>query len=160
MKVNCITINTDASYDSDTDLGAFAFHIVSDNFCFKKTGIFKAEITGSVAAEMMAIANALAFLSKQPNLPIAKFIVINCDCLPAIAKIRDNSGKYKYLSSIIRKQLFILAKLTSGKKHSPSVKIRHVKAHNGKKDARSWVNNWCDKEAKKLLRTHLKDING
>jgi len=33
--------------------------------------------------------------------------------------------------------------------------FRHVKAHSGKNDARSFVNEWCDKEAKKWMRYSL-----
>lgn len=34
-----------------------------------------------------------------------------------------------------------------------TIEFRHVKAHSGVDDKRSYVNEWCDKEAKRRLRT-------
>jgi ribonuclease HI len=34
-----------------------------------------------------------------------------------------------------------------------TIYLKHVRAHTGKDDARSWVNEWCDKEAKKQMRS-------
>ena len=34
----------------------------------------------------------------------------------------------------------------------PNFEFRHVKAHNGVPDARSFINDWCDKEARKWMR--------
>ena len=35
------------------------------------------------------------------------------------------------------------------------IEFRHVKAHSGVKDKRSYVNEWCDAEAKKQLRSKM-----
>lgn len=40
----------------------------------------------------------------------------------------------------------------------PNYELRHVKAHSKVNDARSWVNDWCDKEAKKWMRKLVSDI--
>lgn len=37
-------------------------------------------------------------------------------------------------------------------------KYRHVKAHTSIKDSRTWVNNWCDKEAKKWMKVEREKI--
>jgi len=39
------------------------------------------------------------------------------------------------------------------------VTLRHVKAHTKVSDARSFVNRWCDKQAKKQLRESRKNEN-
>lgn len=57
-------------------------------------------------------------------------------------KIKCKSGK------VVAKKLRKVRERTG----FPDYEMRHVKAHNGTPDARSWVNDWCDKEAKKMMR--------
>jgi hypothetical protein len=40
----------------------------------------------------------------------------------------------------------------------PRIQFRHVKAHTRAQDARSWVNRWCDREAKIKMREESKKI--
>ena len=37
-----------------------------------------------------------------------------------------------------------------------TIEFRHVKAHNGTSDKRSFVNDWCDKNAKKSIKSKNK----
>ena len=57
--VNCITINTDASLNTEHKIGGYAFYIICDNFRLKVAGPFKEKVESPVKAEMMCMANAL-----------------------------------------------------------------------------------------------------
>lgn len=141
-----VTINTDASYCPNTGVGAYAFYIVCDLFKIKKSGVFKENPSGALDAEMKCIANAVSILNAQKEIPPINWIIINSDCIGCFPKIglksQDKVGVY------CAKELSKLRKRTGVKMHQ----FKHVKAHSNKSDARSFVNEWCDAEAKRLMR--------
>lgn len=149
-QVNCITINTDASFNSQKKVGGYAFYIVCDLFRVQKSGAFKVHPNNSMEAEMMCMVNALHTLLNQKELPSTKLIVVNSDCLFAFERISRKSQDVigRKIAYYIR-QIRIKTAINS---IIPKYEFRHVKAHSGKGDARSWVNEWCDKEAKKWMR--------
>lgn len=143
--VNCITINTDASFDSETGAGGYAFWIVCNHFVIKKAGFFKGKTNNCNEAEVKCIANALSELCKQPNLPISKFLVINTDSKQGMSMIKQRKNKIGERTNDLWK--------TAIKKIQAKVsKFKHVKAHTNADNARSYVNNWCDEEAKKHMK--------
>lgn len=107
--------------------------------------MFKVQPKNSLEAEMMCMANALAMLSFQKDLPMTNFLVINSDALFAFDKIGHRKAG---VGKEVAKWLSKARKATMMPRHE----FRHVKAHNGAPDARSWVNEWCDREAKKWMR--------
>lgn len=148
--LNCLTINTDASYSHKYKVGTYAFYIVCDLFKIQKSGYFKVKPKSPMDAEMMCMANALATLNAQKELPVVKLIIINSDCLYSFEKIglkkKNETGRVvaKQLQQVRNKMAFRGVIL-------PKFDFRHVKAHNGTPDARSYVNDWCDREAKKWM---------
>lgn len=147
-KVTCITINTDASFHPIHKVGGYAFYIVCDLFKIQKGGKFKKHPKTPQEAEIMCIGNAIATLLAQKELPKAEWLIINGDCKFGMDKIKREEDKLSKQVNQLRQKL--IARLGSSKN-----KFRHVKAHNGTPDARSWVNDWCDKEAKKWMRISL-----
>jgi len=146
-KVNCITINTDASFHPGLKVGGYAFYVVCDLFKIQKGGMFKCQPRSPIEAEMMCMANALTALLRQKELPTAKLIVINSDCLWSFSQIgRKKQGVGKTVAKILKQ---VRQEMAWKGIVMPEYEFRHVKAHNGTKDARSWVNDWCDREAKK-----------
>ena len=99
-------------------------------------------------AEMMCIGNALATLLAQKELPECDVLIINSDCIGGMKKILGRSTELSIKIGKIYDQ--ILAKLKA------KGLFRHVKAHSGVQDARSYVNEWCDREAKIYMRQALK----
>lgn len=143
--INCITVNTDASYSHQRNAAGYAFYIICDLFKIQKGGMFKKMPKNAMEAEMMCIANALHTILVQKELPKCKIIVINSDCLfcfPLVSKKSKNAiGRaiYRILRDL-RKRLGM-----------PKFEFRHVKAHTNVQDARSFVNRWCDAEAKRWM---------
>lgn len=152
--VKCITINTDASWHPQQKVGGYAFHIVCNDFRIKKSGMFKSKPNSSMDAEMMCMANAIATLLAQKELPGVNLIIINSDALFTFQRIglnkKDEIGrKVAQLLRQLRKRMSIMESVL------PKFEFRHVKAHSGKNDSRSIVNEWCDQEAKKWMRKQL-----
>ena len=106
-------------------------------------------ITHPKQSHVSCMANALHTLNAQKELPTAKWIVINSDCLHFFQRIGRKSEDVvgKKIANILRK-IRLRASTRKGL-IMPKFEFRHVKAHNGTPDARSFVNDWCDKEAKK-----------
>lgn len=153
-EVVTITVNTDASFNHQHKVGGYAFYIVCDLFKIQKGGKFKNKVNSSEDAELMCIGNALATLLAQKELPKCKWLIINSDCKFGMDRLKRANGKNKiadplaYQISVIRNKL--ITRLGSTKN-----KYRHVKAHTDKDDARSWVNDWCDKEAKRWMKLSI-----
>lgn len=147
-KVTCITINTDASFHPEYKVGGYAFYIICDLFKIQKGGKFKTQPKDSTHAEVMCIGNAIATLLAQKELPECLWLVFNTDSKMGMDMIKRRRTTLGVKVDTLRQQL--IKRLGSRKN-----KMRHVKAHKGTPDARRWVNDWCDKEAKKWMRVQL-----
>lgn len=144
-KVNCITINTDASFHPDHGVGGYAFYIVCDLFKIQKGGYFKKDPATAEEAEIMCIGNAISTLMAQPELPECNYLIINNDCTWGHNRIlKRQTG--------LAKRVYRLNGELIKKLGKPKFEFRYVKAHNGTPDARSYVNDWCDREAKRFMR--------
>jgi ribonuclease HI len=157
--VNFITINTDASFNRKNGVCGFAFYIICDFFKITKGGAFKGRASSAMEAELWAMANALHTLEAQADLPeVKKAIIINSDCLWAFRQIslKSKNEAGRKVAQILKR----LRKKTANRWGiRPAFEFRHVKAHNGTPDARSWVNDWCDKEAGKWSRIASKKFD-
>lgn len=141
-----ITINTDAGFYPIDKIGAYAFWIVSDGLLLKGSGVFKDKCSGPTDAETKALCNAAYMLSKCSRFDFSdvRLIVFNRD------NIHAKSGKSGFPAQ--RKLTLILRSIKKRCRHTVKVDFRHVKAHSGVKDKRSYVNEWCDAECKRQLR--------
>ena len=150
-----VTINTDASFHPALKFGAYAFWAVSDEFKITKSGVFKRKCINPDDAEAKCIINALKVVLLS-HVSITR-VIVNTDSLNAIALLkydrvhmRKYMGKNMQMWSHIRKAYM---KVLHESKNKVAIEFRHVKAHTGINDKRSYVNDWCDLEAKKQLRS-------
>lgn len=150
--IDCLTINTDASFCGKTNAGGWAFYIRHDKFFSKKAGKFKSKVKDSSEAETKCIANALTEVLNQPNIGNTRRIIINTDSKIAIRQIERQITEFGLRAHSLLNQLVEKLK-------ADSYEFRHVRAHTGKNDKRSYVNEWCDKEAKSKMRAHRIEIN-
>lgn len=145
-----VTINTDASFHPKYKLGAYAFWIVCAQGKILHSGPLK-EAKDPTDAEMRCIANALHALLKSNFTEVHK-VIINSDALYAFTRIgrsKPAGSPGRIISNILRdlkKKYFSATQL-----HLSIHEFRHVKAHSGTENARKWVNDWCDKTAKREL---------
>jgi ribonuclease HI len=151
-----VTINTDASFNPKFKIGAYSFYIKSNNGVIRHANVLKTA-KNSYEAEAMAVANALAALEKS-NWIVSR-IIINSDCMGIFDKFTKKSkldvGRAGYrLIRRIKEKSGVLPHLTIHE-------FRHVKAHTQVTNARSFINNTLDKEAKKHMKQHvLVYVNG
>jgi ribonuclease HI len=149
--VKYLTINTDASYYQEHKVGGYAFYIVCDTFRAKNSGEFKnSNIKSPQDAELMCIVNALSYLLTL-KVPVVDVVVLNTDCRYGINEIKACKSE---LAVRINLLMATLKQITTHK----HFKYKHVKAHSGIQDARSWVNEWCDAEAKRHARIKVNKV--
>jgi hypothetical protein len=144
-----VTVNTDASYCHTHKVGSFACWIKCEMGKITKAGPIK-DPKNSFDCEIKAIANALYILKNSWfNTGSIHFIYINTDCIAVKGHIglRKYSVEGKFIAETIR-DVINPDYLNIGKEY---YSIRHVKAHTGASDPRSYVNEWCDSQAKIIL---------
>lgn len=156
-----VTINTDASFHPKYKIGAFAFWVVSNEFKIQKAGFFKKNCKSSHGAEMKCIINALT-LTLRTNTKIKK-IIINTDSMNSISIFENDRNKINryglHYGAKYRRMFRNKLKMYVKKNQCDvTVEFRHVKAHSGVNDKRSYVNDWCDKHAKAFLWRRINEL--
>lgn len=138
------TINTDASFSHRYKRGAYAYWIKGDNFSARDSGMFKQELPSASIAELLAFEKALQVINAEipKEYRGAVLLHVNTDCVFVIRILEGTSlnknPKYKMIIKAV-------AHVASEYK----IIARHVKAHTDDlSEARTWVNDWCDKAAK------------
>ena len=143
-----VTINTDASFHTKLKYGGYAFWAICNDFKITKSGVFRKKCINSDDAETKCILNALTVVLKAHK-GISK-VIVNTDSLNAIAYLKNDRTHIRKYGLIgnkgteFNRMFFCLVKKIP-------IEFRHVKAHSSVDDARSFVNEWCDTEAKKRM---------
>lgn len=150
---NNVTITTDISLNQQRHKAAYAFWISTELGPIKKSGMLKGKHTSVPLAELMCIANAVHFFVKT-GLKTKK-LIINTDSQGGQTLLIKNGkeGRNKRVDVIAR----LINETVLGKYEQ--VVFRHVKAHNGTRNKRSYVNDWCDRESRRVLKKHLHNKN-
>ena len=138
-----ITVYTDASWDRGKGGGAFW----ARGDVGRATGYFPipmAEDSGE--CEAIAMLHSAILVIEDPEFEMqincgARLILVG-DCRPALDYITHGKGAFdrnptcRMLSTRLRE-------------YAVDFKCNWVKAHQGGKNQRSWLNEWCDKHARK-----------
>lgn len=151
-----VTINTDASFHPHLKYGAYAFWAICNDCKITKSGVFRKKCINPDDAEAKCILNALTVVLKSHK-AVSK-IIVNTDSLNAIAYLtndRKHIRRYGLIGNKATEFKRLLCLLIKEK----TIEFRHVKAHSGISDKRSYVNEWCDAEAKKQLRNKILKTN-
>lgn len=156
-----VSIFTDASVDNARNIGGFAFYIGCVAGKIQKAGKLKnvGKIPDSLVAELYAIGNALHTLKHSKFTPITN-VIIYSDSLISVQLLNgDRNGlKDKDKRDIVDEIYFLMMEicLREGKSIryvDTMFSFKHIKAHSGKKDKMSLINQWCDKNARKYMKT-------
>lgn len=154
--MSCCTITTDAGFYPIEDIGSYAFYIKSDHGVVTRSGKLKSCKT-SLHAEIQAIANALVVLENL-NWPRIHTVIINTDCLYAINQIMTVNRQKKFPEADHARQTLHRLQRRYNQTHRTFHEFRLVKSHNGTPDARSYVNDWCDKQCKEQLVIYKREL--
>lgn len=157
MSKGVVTINTDASFYREKGIGSFAFWISCDQGKFKLSGILKDRCKRPEIAEFKCIINALHYLSTL-SIPDIKVIILNTDCLNVIHLLKKDKKKIKKYGldswgNHLKAKFFQIKDVNF---KEATIEYRHVKSHVSTASSREWVNDWCDKEAKKHINKWIK----
>lgn len=130
------TIITDASWCPKTKAGGWAVWISADGWKHRASGQFKAPPDDNNVAEVLAAINGLALAYRRG----ARMLLIQSDSVAVATALKRGKWGMKPARDL----------------HFPSCRIefRHVKGHTRTQDARSYVNRWCDEQA----RLHMKEM--
>lgn len=139
------TVITDASFCLKTRYAGWAVWIVLDGGeRIKKYGAFKSKPQGSNEAEWWAALNGVFLACKHG----ATEILLQSDNTYVIDRINKKPSYHnKFLEKRDINDVLIMA--------------RHVKGHTQRQDARSYVNRWCDHNARTAMRQkRAEKLNG
>ena len=141
------TIITDASWCPNTHAGGWAAWVVNSGIRQKMSGELQKYVS-SFDAECAAITNGF-FLAHKTGLLVRKGkVIIQSDCTHALEVLIDQG---RTSNPAVSKMIAQLSEYHNLYKYE--IESRHVKGHQDpSKDARTFVNNWCDREAKRHMR--------
>tara|TARA_Y100000034_G_C6794195_1_gene355821 strand:+ start:521 stop:973 length:453 start_codon:yes stop_codon:yes gene_type:complete len=144
-----LTINTDASHRYHSKQVGYAYYIICDEYKLRNSRTFNSYPECAIEAEIRAIGNAIALVLRIKKKKYS-LITINTDCTAAIDIIRNKkattNSRLRKIGGKVRTKYHNLRSI------SDKIRFKHVKAHSDNKDARSYVNKWCDQQAKLAMR--------
>lgn len=150
-----VSIFTDASVVQNHC--GYAFYIGCTAGKIQKAGKLKIRTTNVLIAEMHCIANALHTLKHSKFNPITK-VWIYSDSLMSIYAINDairlKDNEHRAVVDEIR---FLMMEICLRENRSirdinKMFSLNHIKAHTGKSDKLSKINQWCDVNARYYAR--------
>ena len=142
-----VTIIADASYCPDTGKAGYGFWIASQRGKRGGDGIIETDVENNIAAEMMALLNALHVARKAELILEHDSVLLQTDCQPAIDAFKGRR------QSITQQEKDLVSWYTKFREeHSLHIRLKHVKGHTAREDARYVVNNICDKKARRNMR--------
>jgi ribonuclease HI len=152
-----VTVNTDASFNAKYKRGTYAFWITCDAGRHRQSDQLRGKVESPQEAEFKAIINALDALSRY-KFGFMHLIIVNTDCLHVIEYIAkcERKGQTAHLHELF--DLYKFYKTMIAKLPASKIEFRHVKAHTNAEDKRSFVNDWCDKAAKRAMGELLKSL--
>jgi len=151
-----VTIYTDMSLDVNGN-AAYAFRARSDKGLLKGGDIVTIDNPTTNKAEYYAIRMAMwAVINKWDNVSC---LFINTDCKSACVAHWRLEGFDKRKKGGIPHDIKedVINVINYFKQKKITLRFKHVRAHQGTGNVRSWLNDWCDTQAK-LIR-HAKTNN-
>lgn len=134
-----ITAYTDASFHKQ---GGWAVWLRSERGRVIRQGVCPAQVRDSFAAELWAIKQALEFAVAE--WPDSDVVLVNTDSLAAVDAL-ENDGAWSQREEVAQIQeaiwSFVFRKYLT-------LRFKHVKAHTGQSDVRSYINRAVDQKAK------------
>lgn len=141
-----VTIIADASYCPEHKVAGYGYWIASNRGKKPGQGEFKNLISGNVAAEMMALCNALHDALIAELVQRGDEILFQSDCIPAM----DAFQRGVSTSEDETQAIAVMNKLLE--QFDLIADWRHVKGHSGRKEARFVTDTACDQRARRAMR--------
>lgn len=144
-----VTIYTDTSWCPENKIAVWAFYAKCSKGVLKEHGQCKGTIACSSTGEMYAIYEAIK--TCKAEWPELNGFFVNTDSLTSCHLLWPESIKQSdHFKGDHLQRLKRYIREICPEKESPSnpwLRVKHVKAHTGQDDIRSYLNRWCDKNA-------------
>ncbi len=151
-----VTIFADASFDYPTKAAGWAGWAKSRRGKIDYSGKIRHVVSEADEAETCAIINMIAVAKKAGVCEPGDELLIQSDCVHAMRYLETgNPGKAIRSGDMVRRDrakrrqrlISTFQRIAAGYK----VRFKHVRAHQASDNPRSWVNNQCDKNARKHM---------
>ncbi|KVR21703.1 hypothetical protein WK13_34765 [Burkholderia ubonensis] len=141
-----VTLLTDASLCHETKAAGWGYYAISERTRAYGGGPLNTNPAQSTEAEMQAIVNGLHCAVKRGVAEAGDSLIIQTDSVESIRAFTRSRQPVGNERAAVEKFHVMLAT------YKFDVEFRHVKAHSGVKDKRSFVNSACDRTAKRFMR--------
>lgn len=141
-----VTIIADASWCPDTKAAGYGYWIACQRGRRNGGGTIRRQVSTSQVAEMMAVVNGIWHGMVEGYIVRGDVLLVQTDCQNAINLFRAGDRG----TTEEREVLAFLGKLVQA--NELTLNLRHVKGHTSGDTPRTYVNNVCDKVAKKHMR--------
>lgn len=143
-----ITIFSDASFDHTTKASGYAYWLRDDfGKIHRGSGGHAELVESSSEAECVAICVAIVAgirtLKHEPGYVIS----LQSDCIHALKVLQGQIPKPSMIEAGFSKWALRVVQ-----EHGLSLRPKHIKAHTGLDDARSYVNTFCDEASRRRMR--------
>lgn len=142
-----VTVMSDASFCHTTKASGWGIWIRSDRGIYEAGGKFKNQPESATEAEAMALSIAVFAAFRQGIAEPGDRLIVQTDCMQ---NIHAYDGAKRRRSKLILDTVKYTKDLIAEKKCT--FEIRHVRAHDPKAGKRNYINDVCDKLAKKAMR--------
>jgi ribonuclease HI len=153
-----ITLITDASVNSQYHRCGYGFYIGCAEGKLQKAGLLRLRSRDVVMAELHCIANGLHTLKHSKFKPVSA-VWIWCDNLHCVNIISGEQRGFRDPEhrKVTDEIWFLMMEICMGNGKTirdvdAMFKIQHVKAHTGREDKISKINEWCDQNARKYVK--------
>lgn len=143
-----ITLFTDAGHCVQTRISVYAIWAKCSGRTIRHSGVLETAVATSGEAEFRALANGI-FVAIRLLQPAAGSKIIAQTDAQEVIGIWNGGGRNKTRTRHQAVTDYVRNLLASS---GVALDLRHVAGHRGNRDPRSAVNNWCDRECRRLLR--------
>lgn len=148
-----VTIITDASWCDMTQAGGYGYWVACERGRERGGAAFRVRPSSSLIAEMMAMVNGLCQAVRSGLVMAGDRVLIQTDCQAAIDIFSGKTDPHN------REELQVLTHMKRALKSSSLVvEYRHVKGHTAGNTPRTYVNNYCDHQARTAMRKLRQNI--
>lgn len=166
-----VTLFSDASICSQYKVGGWGAWLKSNRGSTRSGGPFQYSIYDTAIAEAMAVVNGMAAGIRTEIIQTGDEVLIQTDNNSVMGVLEGKASRkanekskrrrkmgWRALKKAVRAQNHDIALVSNAfrqitERHNLTIRWRHVKAHQGRKDRRSAVNSFCDEIAGEHMRT-------
>lgn len=146
-----VTLMADASHCPDRNVAGYGFWIASARGKKAGGGAIKSLVDNIGEAELMALANALFVAINENFVAPGDNVLMQTDSLAAIGAIGKTRKRMTQKEGEVASYILRLAE-----NNALLLRVKHVKGHSGRAEARFVSNHMCDRRAKTGLMTARK----